>query len=203
MSQNVNLLFTKNCLIPCNLEIGRKSQKGSDETVLHVLPWACLFLSPSLRCHRVTAMKVKWASTPQSPEPLSMQPIQPPTQPPMSEEILFRDEVDPLGSVSERQPGIFCILNWTVIKPFWQIQFQCISLCACVCTHIHFLTQIGWFYPEELIACPIDSKPLRGGGSDRWKDHSIMESVLGLTSGDRLSNPACTTNLLCDLRWLT
>lgn len=47
---------------------------------------------------------------------------QPPTHTPMNEEILFHEEVDPLGSVSEMQPGIFCILNWTVIKPFRQMQ---------------------------------------------------------------------------------
>lgn len=80
-----------------------------------------------------------------------------------------------------------------------------LSSCVCACvyssarTRIYFPTQIGSFYPEELIACPINSKPLRSGTSDRWRDHSIMESVLGWMSGDRLSSSACTTNLLCDL----
>lgn len=144
MSQNVNLLFTKNCLIPCNLEIGRKSQKGSDETVLHVLPWACLFPSPSLHCHCLTAMKVKWASTPYSPEPLSMQPIQPPTQPPMSEEILF---------VWSWPSGLcFRKAAWNFLHP----QLDCyktiladpitVYLPVCVCVHTHTFS-----YPDRMV----------------------------------------------------
>ena len=155
-------------------------------------------------------MKVRRAFTLQSIVPSLMQSVHWPNHPSTHN---WGNPVSwwnwPSGSVSERQPGSFIHL-WldccrTILADAITVYLVCVCVCVCVCTsaHTHFLTQRGQFCPEELIACPIDSKSLRDGGSDRWREHGRMESALGWMSGDRLFNPACTTNLLCDLGQLT
>lgn len=93
-----------------------------------------------------------WPRSPLAVPP-SMQSSSVPTAP-------FHDEIYSLGSISKRQPGSF---SPSFLVCFGRRSYSGLCMYACLLAsmymHVHFLTQIGKFLAEGLIASLINCSP--------------------------------------------